>query len=203
MAERIENFMSTTRPRPGGDWQLEMLMFATAAYLSENIFDNQGWVARVCVNVRTLPNLMRSGFHVAEENVQRRKGYFVLDPQGQNPFEGQPTHSPRYSLKSTGSPRWNAEVIVTASTVRELSQFQMPQSLSAENVGVAVGFDRSGQRIYGFSVVDPDENFNAVYDDMPLNGWWPWPRRALHSSKKVHGTGELFKKMRKGWNKLW
>ncbi|KND87981.1 hypothetical protein TOPH_07348 [Tolypocladium ophioglossoides CBS 100239] len=21
-------------------------------------------------------------------------------------------------------------------------------------------------------------NFNAVYDDMPLGGWWPWPKKS-------------------------
>lgn len=203
IAERIEGFMSTIRARPAREWQLEMLMFPTEAFLSQNVFDNQGWEARVSVNVTSLPSLMKSGFHVTERNVRRRRSHFVLDPQDEDPFEDPPCHIRSYSLKSTGGPGWKAKVIVMASTVHELSQFQMPLGLSAENIGAAVGFDRSGKRVYNFSVVNSDENFNAIYDDMPLDGWWPWPQRAVHSPKKGCGMGKVFERMRKGWDKMW
>lgn len=31
--------------------------------------------------------------------------------------------------------------------------------------------------VYMYDVFRPKENINAIYDDMPLGVWWPWPKR--------------------------
>ena len=44
----------------------------------------------------------------------------------------------------------------------------------------AVAFGNTGELkghiIYNYRKDKPEESFNAIYDNMPLEGWWPWPR---------------------------
>lgn len=128
----------------------------------------------------------------------KRTSLIILDDKRQNPFEDQATHTRSYTLKSTSCPKWSAKVLVTASTVRELSQCRLSTRLSVESVG----FDKSGRRMCGFSAVGPDESFNTIHDDKPLDGWWRWPQRAPRSPKKAGETGERLNKMRKEWKEL-
>lgn len=51
--------------------------------------------------------------------------------------------------------------------------------LGPDNVVAAAGFDKRGNRVYSYSTINPEENFNAIYDGKPLRGWWPWPRAPL------------------------
>ncbi|KXJ89898.1 hypothetical protein Micbo1qcDRAFT_177086 [Microdochium bolleyi] len=45
---------------------------------------------------------------------------------------------------------------------------------------------------YWYSRSDPASSFNTFYDDMPLTGWWPWPRQEMEDGDATEeGTEDL------------
>ncbi|KND91716.1 hypothetical protein TOPH_03819 [Tolypocladium ophioglossoides CBS 100239] len=38
--------------------------------------------------------------------------------------------------------------------------------------------EANGRAIYYFDGINPGESFNAICDDRPLQGWWPWPKKS-------------------------
>jgi hypothetical protein len=41
----------------------------------------------------------------------------------------------------------------------------------------ARGENKYGYEVYFWSKWRPEWNYNALYDDMPMEGWWPWPKK--------------------------
>jgi hypothetical protein len=72
------------------------------------------------------------------------------------------------------SPRWVARLQVMAPSVELLSRFRV-QDLSRDDVCNAHASDALGRMIYYYNYHSPAWNYNCIYDDKPLQGWWPWP----------------------------
>jgi hypothetical protein len=83
-------------------------------------------------------------------------------------------------LKDVGSnPQWWANVAVYARGNKELSEFRLSY-LSLGNIRSVSALNVAGAYVYRFDALEPDENFNAIYDDRTMEGWWPWPRLKGH-----------------------
>lgn len=173
-------------------------MYPTAEYsaANPNAYDMPPWVARVPVAAKNLPSLMRYGLYVDEDNVMKRKGHFVPDDESKQASPGQPPgHLRRYFLAEE-HPRWSANMAVSAPSLSELVKFKVHE-LGPDNVVAALGFDKRGNRVYSFSAMDPDGNFNAIYD-MPMRGWWPWPRTPRRKDSARDELAQRFLKWKDG-----
>ena len=63
-----------------------------------------------------------------------------------------------------------------------LSGFRVDM-LSKEHVHKAHAWNAQKQLVYLFECNWPGYCYNAIYDDMPLRGWWPWPTLAEGSTR--------------------
>ncbi|SPN98383.1 uncharacterized protein DNG_01428 [Cephalotrichum gorgonifer] len=187
----IESFGSS-RCSVTPDWQLKMMILPSTDYLAETAYENGlDWVAILIVRATDLPALMKRGFHVSKDNVQKGKGFFKLGSDV--PTRAQSLgllHTRRYVLAAGAlQPGWSAAMTVYARSIRDLSEFRA-ENPTAGNVAAAVGYNERNEIVYNYSSTNPEANFNAVYDDMPMEGWWPWPR----APKKISAYGELLRR---------
>ncbi|KAI0414472.1 hypothetical protein F5X98DRAFT_377792 [Xylaria grammica] len=140
---------------------------------------NQDWVAAPLVKCSDVPRLMREGFHWDWANVVREEGWFDYDfTEALNRQDGKPWARARhYVIKDLQKPlRWIATLKVFALKEVTAHQFDLNQ-LSRGNVYWAAAYNLSHHRIYNWLCNSPDDWFNVIYDDTPMEGWWPWPRK--------------------------
>ncbi|TRX96170.1 hypothetical protein FHL15_002894 [Xylaria flabelliformis] len=144
-----------------------------------NVSLNQDWVAILMVKCHNVPRLMREGFHWDAANVIREEAYvdqdftFARFRQDRKCWAG----TRHYFLKDLQQPpRWIATIEVFALNQTTLFQFKL-NKLSRETTKWATANNQSGHQIYHWHRGFPDSWFNVVYDDMPMEGWWPWPKR--------------------------
>lgn len=142
------------------------------------------WAARVVFHTKDLPGLMHRGLFLRHENVDYRKNYCrVLGERESPPF----THARYFEAKDISSAfggsggsggdckLWTAKVSVYAYDFGTLGAFRL-QDLAQETVYSTTGLDTRGRPLYKFSALRPGDNFNAIFDDLPLPGMWPWPK---------------------------
>ncbi|KAI2640149.1 hypothetical protein GGS21DRAFT_505438 [Xylaria nigripes] len=134
--------------------------------------ERQDWLARLMVKCGDVPRLMREGFHWDSGNLVHEDGYIMYrrldeDNSGNTRF---------YFLKDRQyPPRWTASLEVHASCVETLYRFDLDQ-LSREIIFFAAATSQAGDSIYQYYHHSPAYSFNAIYDDMPMEGKWPLPR---------------------------
>ena len=148
------------------------------------------WAAGLTVKCRDVPRLMREGLFWAAENVLPEEGHM----SSSTPLEWSDLgfrHARMWSLadKSNGAtPLWVARLEVFSRSVPTLSGFQL-QNLSRENVHRAHARNAEKQLVYGFEFNRPGYCYNCIYNDMPLQGWWPWPRPREGRARDVGISG--------------
>ncbi|KAK4041922.1 hypothetical protein C8A01DRAFT_34029 [Parachaetomium inaequale] len=138
------------------------------------------WAAVLMVKTSDVPRLMREGFFWSAENVLPEEGYLSSETRREWRDVGfRLTRTWILVDKSNhedGAPGWVAHLEVMSSFREVLAGFRV-QSLSRENVYAARAWNRLRQEIYGYDCRWPGRyNYNCIYDDKPLRGWWPWPR---------------------------
>ncbi|KAF9873162.1 hypothetical protein CkaCkLH20_09325 [Colletotrichum karsti] len=139
------------------------------------------WDAKLLARVKDMPRLMREGFHWSEANVCLEASR-VDDATDINLLKKDGWKCCRlYYLSQLGDdPNWAAELVVCARDLKALAQFRL-SDLQPEMVYSAWAVHYSpypkAYYQYKFERLEPMENFNAVYDGMPMEGWWPWPKR--------------------------
>ncbi|KAI1215126.1 uncharacterized protein F4807DRAFT_21781 [Annulohypoxylon truncatum] len=140
-----------------------------------------------CINV---PQIMREGLCWTMDNVSWEDGFFSPTCSNGSEFvkefwmncdllrDGY-CRTRHYFLRDLQEdpPRWVAHFQIYAAKDRTLAEFRLGD-LSLENVEYAVARGNPGGRhIYYYKKDNPQVTFNAIYDDMPMEGWWPWPRK--------------------------
>jgi hypothetical protein len=84
--------------------------------------------------------------------------------------------------KSHGkNPRWVGYLEYVNRDFSALTRFR-PQYLLRADVSLAVAKNGRGQYIYGYDRRSPKTCYNCIYDDKPLEGWWPWPKEGGHTA---------------------
>ncbi len=73
-------------------------------------------------------------------------------------------------------PNWDGSLVLLARQYEVLSSFRI-SDLSLDLVYLAWAADKSKHTVYYYNAVWPESNINTIYDDMPLEGWWPWPKK--------------------------
>lgn len=72
----------------------------------------------------------------------------------------------------------------------DVLRYIKPSNLSIQMVYDAWAWSINDKIIYEYTSWKPEDNFNAIYDDMPMEGWWPWPKKEEPgvSEKGTEGT---------------
>ncbi|KAI1359289.1 hypothetical protein F5Y08DRAFT_344855 [Xylaria arbuscula] len=121
------------------------------------------------------PRLMREGFHWDTSNVIREEGYFDKDFYEWRDRK-QWSSCRHYFLRDLKEPPlWIATMRFVAVSDVIISVFNLNE-LSRANIRLASAYNQSGQLIYHYHHENTFRRCNTIYDDMPMEGWWPWPR---------------------------
>ncbi|KAI0452878.1 hypothetical protein F5B21DRAFT_515718 [Xylaria acuta] len=168
----------------------------------------QDWVAFLEVKCVDVPRLMREGFHWDASNVIKEEGYIEYGKKNPNINAWTVASARWYFLTDTHQPRrWIASLDVRASDVNILYNFNLSQ-LSRELVRSVWAENRNRQQIYGYrsytrrdrlynAAESPMIGFNMIYDKMPMEGFWPWPRKENEAHTKDQADKDANEKMLK------
>ncbi|KAM0431007.1 hypothetical protein ACHAPT_005641 [Fusarium lateritium] len=127
------------------------------------------WPAELVLHTRDLPGVMKHGLILSPENVGEEEGHVVhqYHPDGK-----EWSYSRSYTLVDS---RWTGQLQVCAWDMRPVSKFRL-NHLSADKVRLARVGDEEGDTVYYYNVNEPELAVNCIYDDMPMDGLWPWPK---------------------------
>ena len=144
--------------------------------------DDIQWEAQLLLWTADIAKLMREGLHLSATNFCEDEGA-LMDNQTDKiipyfPLVGQRCDFVRRCvLQGPGpKPSWEGILIVFANDYGKITRFR-PHDLSPDSVYRAVGINKHREDVYGYSYRVPASRSNMIYDDMPLEGWWPWPKK--------------------------
>ncbi|KAK7932651.1 hypothetical protein PG985_003363 [Apiospora marii] len=142
---------------------------------ASKLLPSSGWWAEMFIRCDVVPQLMREGLHWTDKNIMREEGHFDFGPI---PYPWGPI-ARTYYLRDLdhAPPRWTASMQVHAHRVAPLSRFRPGRLTPERHLTAALARAPNGAAIYSWCSWAPDEAYNALYDDMPLEGWWPWPKK--------------------------
>lgn len=184
---------------------------------SHEVVPGAEWEAALQVRTPDVAALMLNGFHWDESNTQGRPGGISFqeiewettpaDPAswgfggsgakgGEYHLNGWPL-ARHYNLQSKGrlrNPKWTAVLRVRAREQSTLCRFRIG-NLSPANCYSAKAWAKRAKRfdsyrcvLYHYDSERPQDNCNTFFDDMPLEGWWPWPKAAGKAESKIDGS---------------
>lgn len=150
---------------------------------------SETWNALLVVFAPDVPRLMREGFYWTSENIAPEFSGFAIDckwsgcefwdSSGKLMYNSSRLYeNRRYLLTDLYEEcRWTACLVVSSSCgdMRVLSRFR-PTDLTSEKLEVCAA-KKNDCLTYFYSPFTPQKSINAIYDDMPLEGQWPWPKR--------------------------
>lgn len=139
----------------------------------------QPWCGHMFVKCHDVPRLMREGFYWTTANVLKEEGSISIGLNGDIPRMGMTdfTVSRDYYMTDLQQPpRWVAQFVLYSTTLDILRNINL-DGLSIQRVHAMFAWSRNEKLIYHFQSREPQLNFNAIYDDMRMEGWWPWPRK--------------------------
>ncbi|KAI1759378.1 hypothetical protein GGR53DRAFT_149972 [Hypoxylon sp. FL1150] len=147
---------------------------------------HQPWLGEIEVKCHDVPLLMREGFHWTTANVIKEEGYAEeISPALAELGLGRPNNTYTVTrswclqdLQQQQPPRWTACLQVHAPTYDVISGIRL-ENWTIDMVHYVRAWGLSKKLIYNFDASRPQENFNCIYDDMPLAGWWPWPKNMV------------------------
>lgn len=139
------------------------------------------WRGGLYVDTKDVLRLMRQGFYWTMSNVVLEEGF--VGPNEIDPFLGKDegTFCRHYFLTDLSEePQWTAWLILSPRE-SEADLFALLkvklESLSPDLITEVFANNPHGGLIYYYAFNEPEANFNCVYGNMPMDGWWPWPKR--------------------------
>jgi hypothetical protein len=130
---------------------------------------------------------MREGFHWDNSNILRNEQVYESyinppmtcprhpkrPPIGWNPAW---KHVRRFVLRDMHHqpPHWAAELAVYAASENIVRGVKL-ELLTRENVASMRAHGPERRRAYEYRAWRRNESYNILYNDMVMEGWWPWP----------------------------
>lgn len=159
-------------------------------YWSDNgLLDRpDSWVGEMRIKCSDVPLLMREGSYWTVANVIREAGFVdrCLGSVASVWNKGRPKHP--FTIRRTWllqdlqtPPRWVAYLVVSATKLEILSGVQL-EEWASDMAKFAMAWNPERKIIYSYDVRKPRCHFNCIYDQMPLKGWWPWPKEPKQAS---------------------
>lgn len=156
------------------------------------------WVAFLHIETPDLPRLMREGFHWSSANVDRGGSYMSATYQNfpERVVEAFPGHVNMFCVRMFSlSSRcvggggkeddlsWEGDLAIWGKELADVAPFRLPD-VQPENIWSAQAFDSRSRFVYSYRWDEPETSYNCIYDDLPLAGWWPWPKPEVSASIK-------------------
>ncbi|KAI3341059.1 hypothetical protein F4824DRAFT_486923 [Ustulina deusta] len=178
-------------PAMGGQWYLADTQLATIKFIycpNPSVgWWTQDWAAILFVKCSNVPRLMREGFYWDSANVVDEDGYINTNLVDRVFFrrDGKQWNGRRnYFLKDLQEPqRWTAMIEVFALRHETLCRFDLSQ-LSRERIHCVLALSQGGDHIYEYCHGKPQCCYNAIYNNMPMEGRWPWPRKNAEGNRQ-------------------
>lgn len=160
------------------------------------------WVAYLFVVCDSICDLMSVGsFAWARyEVVHEKSRMFDPDPEHGHTF----TYAREYFLRDRADPaalgsRVKGLIQVYGESIAALAGIDLDVDIGQhlpQNISWAQARDRDRKKVYQFSVRDPSENINCIYDMKPLTDLWPWPLNSAEDLEdgKDDGNGDTDRK---------
>lgn len=146
------------------------------------------WEVFLRVNAHDLPRLMREGFYWSEANVDHERGEYSSHRREEDRNLVRFTRT--YYLEDLQEdPQWMAQLTVYSFEIHVLSTFRL-RDLRVKDVLQARAFRPRGREVYYYNAHEPTHFINAIYDDMPLKGWWPWPKEETEIEMEDEAANE-------------
>lgn len=138
------------------------------------------WLCQLVVVAQNIPRLMRRGFHWSSEDIVLDKGAMTFnDPDLRDSISSYSAgwlHTRTYYLRHLDTDTyWLARLILHTRKEELLHTFD-PSIITKEHTQCCVALDWQQNLVYYFDRIDPDSSLNTIYDNMILDGWWPWPK---------------------------
>ncbi|KAK8038454.1 hypothetical protein PG993_006865 [Apiospora rasikravindrae] len=146
---------------------------------------DQPWFARLSIKAENVPQMMKEGFVITPESILREEGcvkftseppeewmketwpytrhYFLRDPTPAQQQEGE-------------TPRWMGHMQCFAANFETLARIRLCELTHHQVDNCTASARGKGPRIYHFDRLRPRESINCIYDDLPLEGLWPYPK---------------------------
>ncbi|KAK2596239.1 hypothetical protein QQS21_006331 [Conoideocrella luteorostrata] len=162
-------------------------------YDNQWVADTVPWFAILRLFVKDVSQIMSNGLHLSSENIDPSGACLSNEGIYLTPYRRSIgwTHFRRYTLRDVGeNPQWKGLLVVLSGGIKELSQFRI-DTLSANNVRFAGAYNANQEKVYNFDCINKDNNFNIIFDDMPMQRWWPWPKPKAKQSEKYKAVKAL------------
>jgi hypothetical protein len=143
---------------------------------------SSGWFAELGLWAPDIVGLMRDGLYVTEEDVDITKNHTTEE------------YCPRYERKMIfrhyrlKGPKWSGYLIVKSVDIHETINFRI-QHLSYDKAIVGWVQDKKRNPVYVWLHLH-NSNTNNIFDDKPLEGLWPWPRKELADKQDDDNAGK-------------
>ncbi|KAK2593612.1 hypothetical protein QQS21_008700 [Conoideocrella luteorostrata] len=152
------------------------------------------WLAIIRLYVKDISQTMTNGLHLSSENINLRDSCVFTDGIYLGAYRRSIgfTHCRRYALCDVGeNPQWKGLLLVLSTGFKELSRFRI-DDLSAKNVRFADAVNGKNELVYKFDCINKDNNLNAIFDNIPMQGWWPWrkPKSAEALTENIDSASE-------------
>ncbi|KAM0330982.1 hypothetical protein ACHAPQ_006293 [Fusarium lateritium] len=135
----------------------------------KKIDSSSGWFAELVLWAPDIVGLMRDGLYVTEEDVDISKNHTTEE------------YCPRYERKMAfrhyrlKGPKWSGYLIVKSVDIHETMDFRI-QHLSYDKAIASYVQDKNKNMAYIWLYLH-NFNTNNIFDDRPMEGLWPWPRK--------------------------
>ena len=161
-------------------WRIFIVFGQHPAAIKENNF----WEVRMEIRAQDASKLMLKGLHWTPDNCRPEGNYLKNSVQTMHD-EDKKMQWPMFRsfniVDSGVMPSWTAEAHVFARDLSVLNNFDLAELYVSRITQCDVhrptpSYGVLGSSVYHFQANDWGKNYNSLYDDMLLEGFWPWPR---------------------------
>ena len=133
------------------------------------------WTAWMTFFMKDIAEMMREGLYWSPQNCIPELSFLSkTDLSSQEKAEGGVIARGYELVDNLG--RWHAVVRVVARDSLTLKKFRLEQ-LAKERMSWCRAINSGKDTVYEWKAHGPTcDNINTIYDDIPLEGWWPWPK---------------------------
>lgn len=138
------------------------------------------WRARMCINARSIPQLMRGGFHwPPTDNILPELTVITMDDRTLDDELRNAgfRHTKSFVMtENKDGQQWTGKIIVYARRPGTLSEAEFQLGLlTPKTIWKCKARNWDGQRVYWYDRDESLSPINTIYSNMRLSGCWPQP----------------------------
>ncbi|CAG9956638.1 unnamed protein product [Clonostachys rosea f. rosea IK726] len=153
------------------------------------------WRAMMRIRTKNVPRLMREGFfQLSPKNYCEGSSALRLDnkiwPERLG-CDDSWRQTRTYAFKDEGdNPEWHATLAVVSKERFTIVNFDLGM-ITPDTISLVKAYNWNGEQVYEANQSRPRENFNLIYPNVVLGGWWGGPQPApTQTSAVLDNRGE-------------